>query len=89
MRNDRLRTIFRRNSPRLGLLAVTVGFWLWFGGTQTALADWAAFATSYLAVVALEPVLTWALVNGLKKVQDNVIVQNLFVVHELSTVRTK
>ena len=30
MRNDRLRTIFRRNSPRLGLLAVTVGFWLWF-----------------------------------------------------------
>lgn len=64
-----------------------VGFWLWFGGAQTAFADWAAFAMSYLAVVALEPVLTYGVVHGLKKVQDKKIVQNLFVVHELNTAK--
>jgi len=64
-----------------------VGFWLWIGNTETALADWAAFASAYLLVVALEPVLTWGVVNGLKKVQDNKVVQNLFVVHELNTTR--
>ena len=30
MRNDRLRGILKRNSPRLGLLAVTVSFWVFF-----------------------------------------------------------
>jgi len=64
-----------------------VGFWLWFGGTETAFADWAAFASTYLAVVALEPVLTWGIVSGLKKVQDRKLVQNLFVVHELTTTK--
>jgi len=64
-----------------------VGFWLWIGNAETALADWAAFASAYLLVVALEPVLTWGVVNGLKKVQDNKVVQNLFVVHELNTTR--
>jgi len=65
-----------------------VGFWLWFGGVETTfLADWATFAASYLVVVALEPVLTWGIVNGLKKVQDRKLVQNLFVVHELNTAK--
>lgn len=62
-----------------------VGFWLWFGGSQTAFADWAAFASTYLAVVALEPVLTWGVISGLKKVQDKALVKNLFEVHKLTT----
>ena len=62
-----------------------VGFWLWFGGTQTAFADWAAFAASYLVIVALEPVLTWGVVSGLKKAQDHKVVRNLFEVHKLTT----
>lgn len=57
-----------------------VGFWLLIGGEQTAFASWLAFATSYLAVVAIEPVLTYAIVGGLKKVEDSAWVQNLTVV---------
>lgn len=62
-----------------------VGFWLMLGNTGHAFADWAAFAASYLVVVALEPVLTWGIVTGLKKVQDRKLVQNLFEVHKLTT----
>ena len=61
-----------------------VGFWLWFGGSETALASWLAFATSYLAVVAIEPVLTYVIVTGLKKVENSRAVQNLSVVGQLA-----
>ena len=53
MRNDRLRTIFRRNSPRLGLLAVTVGFWLWF----------AVFATGFTSDFNMFTLLRFAAVQ--------------------------
>ncbi len=65
-----------------------VGFWLWVGDTgslEHAFASWLAFASSYLVVVALEPVLTWSVVMGLKKVQNKPLVKNLFVVHRLTT----
>jgi len=62
-----------------------VGFWLLVGGVETALSSWLAFAASYLVVVAAEPLLTYAVVGGLKKVQDKRLVQNLFVVKQLTT----
>lgn len=62
-----------------------VGFWLWVGGTGHAFADWVAFAASYAAVVAIEPLLTWGVVTALKKVEDKRLVQNLFVVGQLTT----
>jgi len=62
-----------------------VGFWLLVGGGETALSAWLAFAASYLVIVAAEPVLTYAVVGGLKKVQDQRWVQNLFVVNQLTT----
>ncbi len=60
-----------------------VGFWLMIGETQTPFLEWAAFAASYLAVVALEPVVTLLAVRGLKAVEDNAVVARLFVVRDL------
>lgn len=62
-----------------------VGFWLWIGNVETAFSSWMAFAASYLVVVAAEPLLTYGVVGGLKKVQDKRWVQNLFVVNKLTT----
>ena len=61
-----------------------VGFWLLVGGAETAFASWAAFAASYLVVVAAEPLLTYGVVGLLKKAEDNAWVQRLFVVDRLS-----
>ena len=62
-----------------------VAFWLWVGGTEGALAGWTTFAASYLLVVMGEPLLTWTVVAGLKLVEDKKLVQNLFVVKQLTT----
>ncbi|MFM2346176.1 MAG: hypothetical protein RL654_929 [Pseudomonadota bacterium] len=48
-------------------VTLMVGFWLSQGLQATALADWAAFAASYLALVAVEPLLTVALVRGSRR----------------------
>lgn len=64
-----------------------VGFWLMIGEVATPLADWAAFAVSYLAVVALEPVITWLVVNGLKSIETNRLVSRLTVVGHLTLAR--
>lgn len=60
-----------------------VGFWLFYGNGVTAFADWALFAASYLAVVAVEPVLTFATVKLLKQHQGRPLVARLSVVERL------
>lgn len=60
-----------------------VGFWLLISEVPTPFASWLAFAGSYLAIVALEPVVTWLVVNGLKTVEDRRLVSRLFVVRSL------
>ncbi|MEO5336625.1 MAG: energy-coupling factor ABC transporter permease [Magnetospirillum sp. WYHS-4] len=60
-----------------------VGFWLFVGEGTTAFSDWLAFAASYLAVVACEPVVTWGVVKGLKKIEDQAWVGHLFAVRDL------
>ena len=46
------------------------GFWLMVGEGSTALADWAAFAASYVSVLLLEPVFTVLIVRGVRSVRD-------------------
>ena len=60
-----------------------VGFWLFIGDVATPFSAWLAFAGPYLAIVALEPVFTLIVVNGLKTVADTPIVDRLFVVKDL------
>ncbi|MBF0246538.1 MAG: energy-coupling factor ABC transporter permease [Alphaproteobacteria bacterium] len=62
-----------------------VGFWLWFGGEQTAFADWLAFAASYAAVVAVEPFVTLAAVKALKAAEGQGWVRRLFTTGALNT----
>ncbi len=60
-----------------------VGFWLFYGNGATAFADWALFAASYLAVVAVEPVLTLATVRLLKHHEQRPLVARLSMVRRL------
>lgn len=64
-----------------------VGFWLLIGEVETPFAAWLAFASSYLALVALEPIFTWIVVNGLKKLEGGWLVSRLFVVKDLELAR--
>lgn len=47
-----------------------VGFWLLVSGNQTPFASWATFAASYLLIVMLEPLLTFATIGLLKRHQE-------------------
>jgi ABC-type Co2+ transport system permease subunit len=57
-----------------------VGFWLMIGEVATPFSAWAAFAASYLAIVACEPVFTYATIKLLGKHSDKRWVQTCFVV---------
>ena len=60
-----------------------VGFWLMIGEVATPFSAWAAFAGSYLAVVACEPVFTYLTVKGLKSFEYNGIIAKLTAVRDL------
>lgn len=57
-----------------------VGFWLMIGEVATPFSAWAAFAASYLAIVACEPVFTYATIKLLSKHSDKRWVQTCFAV---------
>ena len=56
-----------------------VAFWLAIGETATAFTAWAQFAASYLPVVALEPVLTLAVLWLVHRVSHTRFGQFCFV----------
>lgn len=64
-----------------------VGFWLMIGDVATPFSAWASFALSYLAVVALEPVVTWLALNGLKAIEDSRLVARLTMIGQLTLAR--
>ncbi len=79
--------ILKLDAMYYGGVTGMVGFWLFTSDVATPLASWAAFAASYLAVVAVEPLVTWAAVKGLKKAEGTAIVDRLFAVRELELAR--
>jgi len=60
-----------------------VGFWLAMGNVATSFAAWATFASSYLVLVACEPLLTYAALRLLKRHEGNKIVEICFAVKSL------
>lgn len=50
-------------------VTLMVGFWLLQAEVATPLADWLRFAASYAAVVAVEPVLTIAMLGGVARLR--------------------
>ncbi len=60
-----------------------VGFWLFIGEIETPFSAWLAFATSYLAVVAVEPFITLLTVKMLKRYENSPAIKRLFIVNKL------
>ena len=55
-----------------------VGFWLMLAEVATPFAAWATFASSYLAIVVVEPFVTYGALTLLKRFQGSAIVENCF-----------
>lgn len=64
-----------------------VGFWLWIGNEATALSSWLAFAASYLAVVAIEPLITWGILTGLQRLRGSTLASRLTTIDSLALAR--
>lgn len=60
-----------------------VGFWLLVGEVATPFTAWATFASSYLALVAVEPLFTYSLVKLLKRHEGKPLVDICFAVKSL------
>ena len=60
-----------------------VGFWLALAEVATPFAAWATFAASYLAIVALEPLVTYGALRLLKRYEDQPLVATCFSVGAL------
>ncbi len=61
-------------------VTLMVGFWLVIGEVATPISAWATFAASYLALVACEPIFTYATIRLLNKHGDKRWVQTCFAV---------
>lgn len=60
-----------------------VGFWLLAADVATPFAAWASFASAYLAIVAVEPLFTFAVVRLLKRYEHNAVINSCFAVKSL------
>lgn len=63
IRQINMPTILKLDGAYYAGVTLMVGFWLLQSETATPLADWALFASSYLAIVAFEPLVTLTLVK--------------------------
>ena len=77
-------TIVKLDAMYYAGVTAMVGFWLMLSDVATPLSAWASFAATYLAIVALEPVVTWVALKGLKSIENNAIVSRLFAVRQLT-----
>ncbi len=75
--------ILRLDAMYYSAVTAMVGFWLLIGEVATPFAAWAAFATSYLAIVALEPLVTYGAVRLLKRYEHTRLVDTCFAVKPL------
>lgn len=64
-------------------VATMVGFWLLAADVVTPFAAWTTFASSYLAIVAIEPLVTFTVVRLLKRYEHNALVNLCFAVKPL------
>lgn len=79
----RWQQIVKLDATYYGGVVTMVGFWLAIGETATPFAAWASFASSYLLLVAVEPVLTFSAVKLLKRYEGNALVETCFAVKAL------
>lgn len=77
------RTILKLDAVYYSGVAAMVGFWLLIGDVAVPFAAWAAFAASYLPIVAVEPLVSYAAVRLLKRYQHTRLVMICFAVNGL------
>jgi len=77
-------TVLRLDGAYYAGVTAMVGFWLAIGEVETPFADWLRFALSYVAVVAIEPLLTIAILVGLARQRALPLVRLCFVDRRLS-----
>lgn len=73
-----IKTILKLDAFYYSGVTLMVGFWLSVGEVATPLAAWGAFALSYAAIVAVEPLLTWLVVRKLKRFEKTPLVSYCF-----------
>jgi len=78
-----LQQIVSMDAMYYGGVVAMVGFWLSFANVATPFSAWASFASSYLVVVMLEPVFTYATLRLLKNHEDKTWVNMCFAVNKL------
>jgi len=78
-----LKNILKLDAMYYSGVTVMVGFWLSVSNVATPFASWAAFASSYLVVVACEPLLTYSALRLLKRHEGSRIVDICFAVKSL------
>ncbi len=76
-------TIVKLDALYYSGVTLMVGLWLLAAEVATPLAAWAAFATSYLAIVAIEPLVTYGALRLLKRYEDRPLVATCFSVGAL------
>jgi cobalt/nickel transport system permease protein len=79
--------ILKLDAMYYGGVTTMVGFWLLIADVPTPFAAWAAFAGSYLTIVAVEPLVTYSAVRLLKHYQHTRLVDACFAVKTLTLVR--
>jgi len=84
--NNRLRwqTILKLDAMYYSGVTAMVGFWLLAANVATPFAAWAAFAMSYLIIVAIEPVVTYGVIRLLKRYEHKRLVDLCFAVKPLT-----
>ena len=73
-----VRSILKLDAAFYGGVTLMVGFWLAIGEVATPLSAWLAFASSYAAIVAVEPLVTLLLVSAIARRQHSAAVRLCF-----------
>lgn len=73
-----VRNIIKFDAAYYSGVTLMVGFWLAIGEVATPLSAWLTFASSYAAIVAIEPVVTLVLLRAIARRQDSATVRYCF-----------
>jgi cobalt/nickel transport system permease protein len=79
-----VRTVLRLDGAYYAGVTLMVGFWLAIGEVATPFTDWLRFAASYLAVVAVEPLLTIGVLSLVARWRHRSMVRWCFDVRRLA-----
>ncbi len=73
-----VRSILKLDAAYYAGVTLMVGFWLSIGEVATPFSAWLSFASSYLVLVACEPLLTYAAVRLMQRHADRALVRLCF-----------